>query len=61
MQFFLSNQIKTNTLIRPVKITSIYQSASLIAQEISWKLEQKISFRLHCNIELLNHFDYIAT
>ena len=39
MQLFLSNQTKTNTLIRPVKIASVYQSASLIAQEISWKLE----------------------
>nr|BDZ75729.1 ribosomal protein S3 [Fissidens protonematicola] len=48
MQFFLSNQTKTNTLIRPVKIASIYQSASLIAQEISWKLEQKKSFRQIC-------------
>lgn len=45
MQLFLSNQTKTNILIRPVKIASVYQSASLIAQEISWKLEQK------------NHFD----
>nr|YP_010261607.1 ribosomal protein S3 [Planicladium nitidulum]UIB40689.1 ribosomal protein S3 [Planicladium nitidulum] len=48
MQFFLSNQTKTNTLIRPVKIASVYQSASLIAQEISWKLEQKKSFRQIC-------------
>ena len=44
MQFFLSNKTKTNTLIRPVKIASVYQSASLIAQEISWKLEQKKTF-----------------
>lgn len=48
MQLFLSNQTKTNTLIRPVKIASVYQSASLIAQEISWKLEQKKSFRQIC-------------
>nr|AGN74234.1 ribosomal protein S3 [Tetraphis pellucida]AHI16033.1 ribosomal protein S3 [Tetraphis pellucida] len=48
MQFFLSDQTKTNTLIRPVKIASVYQSASLIAQEISWKLEQKKSFRQIC-------------
>nr|YP_009136125.1 ribosomal protein S3 [Bucklandiella orthotrichacea]AKC89376.1 ribosomal protein S3 [Bucklandiella orthotrichacea] len=48
MQFFLSNQTKTNTLIRPVKIASVYQSAFLIAQEISWKLEQKKSFRQIC-------------
>lgn len=48
MQFFLSNKTKTNALIRPVKIASVYQSASLIAQEISWKLEQKKSFRQIC-------------
>lgn len=48
MQLFLSNQTKTNTLIRPIKIASVYQSASLIAQEISWKLEQKKSFRQIC-------------
>lgn len=40
IQSFLSNQIKTNYLIRLVKITFIYQNASLIVQEISWKLEQ---------------------
>jgi hypothetical protein len=33
---FLSNQTKTNISIWPVKIASVYQSASLIAQEISW-------------------------
>jgi hypothetical protein len=48
IQFLLSNQTKNNTLIRPVKIASVYQSASLIAQEISWKLEQKKSFRQIC-------------
>nr|YP_010576526.1 ribosomal protein S3 [Andreaea regularis]UZN44067.1 ribosomal protein S3 [Andreaea regularis] len=48
MQFFLSDQTKTNILIRPVKIASVYQSASPIAQEISWKLEQKKSFRQIC-------------
>ncbi|BDD77339.1 ribosomal protein S3 (mitochondrion) [Marchantia polymorpha subsp. ruderalis] len=48
MQSLFSNQTKTNTLIQPVKIASVYQSASLIAQEISWKLEQKKSFRQIC-------------
>nr|AHI16021.1 ribosomal protein S3 [Blasia pusilla]QIA59561.1 ribosomal protein S3 [Blasia pusilla] len=48
MQSLISNQTKTNTLIQPVKIASVYQSASLIAQEISWKLEQKKSFRQIC-------------
>jgi hypothetical protein len=42
---FLSNQTKTNTSIKLVKITSIYQSASLIAQKISWKLKQKNSLQ----------------
>jgi hypothetical protein len=31
IQSFLSNQTKTNTSIRPVKIAYVYQSASLIA------------------------------
>jgi small subunit ribosomal protein S3 len=48
MQLFLSDQTRTNILIRPVKIASVYQSAYLIAQEISWKLEQKKSFRQIC-------------
>nr|YP_009675924.1 ribosomal protein S3 [Ptilidium ciliare]QDE12719.1 ribosomal protein S3 [Ptilidium ciliare]QIA60104.1 ribosomal protein S3 [Ptilidium ciliare var. pulcherrimum] len=48
MQSLFSNQTKTNTLIQPVKIASVYRSASLIAQEISWKLEQKKSFRQIC-------------
>nr|YP_004927675.1 ribosomal protein S3 [Treubia lacunosa]AEH99722.1 ribosomal protein S3 [Treubia lacunosa] len=48
MQSLFSKKTKTNTLIQPVKIASVYQSASLIAQEISWKLEQKKSFRQIC-------------
>ncbi len=40
IQSFLSNETKTNTLIRPIKITYVYQSASLIVQKIYWKLEQ---------------------
>jgi hypothetical protein len=48
MQSLFSDQTKTNTLIQPVKIASVYRSASLIAQEISWKLEQKKSFRQIC-------------
>jgi hypothetical protein len=45
IQSFLSNQTKTNTSIKLVKITSIYQSAFLIAQKIFWKLKQKNSFQ----------------
>nr|YP_009674866.1 ribosomal protein S3 [Metzgeria furcata]QDE12888.1 ribosomal protein S3 [Metzgeria furcata]QIA60809.1 ribosomal protein S3 [Metzgeria leptoneura] len=48
MQSLFSNRTKTNTSIQPVKIASVYRSASLIAQEISWKLEQKKSFRQIC-------------
>lgn len=48
MQSSFSNRTKTNTLIQPVKIASVYRSASLIAQEISWKPEQKKSFRQIC-------------
>nr|QIA60725.1 ribosomal protein S3 [Riccardia latifrons] len=48
MQSLFSNRTKTNTLIQPVKIASVYRSASLIAQEISWKPEQKKSFRQIC-------------
>nr|UYI31481.1 ribosomal protein S3 [Calypogeia suecica]WCP19004.1 ribosomal protein S3 [Calypogeia suecica]WCP19130.1 ribosomal protein S3 [Calypogeia suecica] len=48
MQSLFPNQTKTNTLIQPVKIASVYRSASLIAQEISWEPEQKKSFRQIC-------------
>jgi small subunit ribosomal protein S3 len=44
----LSNQTKINISIRRVKITFVYQSASLIVQEISWKLKQIKSFRQIC-------------
>nr|ULQ69241.1 ribosomal protein S3 [Ecdeiocolea monostachya] len=46
MRDFLSNRTHTKTLIESVKIKSVYQSASLIAQDISLKLRnKKISFR----------------
>nr|YP_009674909.1 ribosomal protein S3 [Haplomitrium hookeri]QDE12931.1 ribosomal protein S3 [Haplomitrium hookeri] len=48
MQSLSPDRTKTNTSIQPVKIASVYQSASPIAQEISWKLEQKKSFRQIC-------------
>lgn len=42
----LSNRTNTNTLIESVKIKSVYQSASLIAQDISFQLRNKTrSFR----------------
>ncbi|XP_074301177.1 small ribosomal subunit protein uS3m-like [Silene latifolia] len=37
MRSLLSNRTKTNTLIESVKITSVYQSASPIAQDISFQ------------------------
>lgn len=46
MQSLLSNRTNTNTLIESVKIKSVYQSASLIAQDISLQLRKKTrSFR----------------
>lgn len=46
MQSLLSNRTNTNTLIESVKIKSVYQSASLIAQDISFQLRKKTrSFR----------------
>nr|YP_006073010.1 ribosomal protein S3 [Nitella hyalina]AEH42828.1 ribosomal protein S3 [Nitella hyalina] len=48
LQSLLSSRAKTHTVIRPLKVASLYQSASLIAQEICNKLEQKTSFRQIC-------------
>ena len=45
MRSLLSNRTNTNTLIELVKIKSVYQSASLIAQDISFQLRNKTSFR----------------
>lgn len=46
MQSLLSNRTNTNTLIESVKIKSVYQSASPIAQDISFQLRKKTrSFR----------------
>nr|WHE10417.1 ribosomal protein S3 [Scaphosepalum antenniferum] len=46
MRDFLSNRTKTNTLMESVKIKSVYQSASLIAQDISFQpRNNQISFR----------------
>lgn len=46
MRSLLSNRTKTNTLIESVKIKSVYQSASPIAQDISFQLRKKTrSFR----------------
>ena len=46
MRSLLSNRTNTNTLIESVKIKSVYQSASLIAQDISFQLRNNpISFR----------------
>ncbi|CAN6462390.1 unnamed protein product [Victoria cruziana] len=46
MRSLLSNRTKTNTLMESVKIKSVYQSASLIAQDISFQPRNKTrSFR----------------
>nr|YP_010954527.1 ribosomal protein S3 [Primula sikkimensis]WMV02090.1 ribosomal protein S3 [Primula sikkimensis] len=45
MRSLLSNRTNTNTLIESVKIKSVYQSASPIAQDISFKPRKKKSFR----------------
>jgi small subunit ribosomal protein S3 len=46
MRYLLSNRTKTNNLIESVKIKSVYQSASPIAQDISFQLRNKTrSFR----------------
>ncbi|KAJ3669722.1 hypothetical protein LUZ61_021327 [Rhynchospora tenuis] len=46
MRSFLSNRTNTNILIESVKIKSVYQSASLIAQDISFQpRNNQISFR----------------
>lgn len=41
MRSLLSNRTKTNTNIESVKIKSVYQSASPIAQDISFQLRNK--------------------
>ncbi|TYH91800.1 hypothetical protein ES332_A13G138800v1 [Gossypium tomentosum] len=48
MQSLLSNRTNTNTLIESVKIKSVYQSASPIAQDISLQLRKKT--RSFCSI-----------
>nr|YP_008816037.1 ribosomal protein S3 [Closterium baillyanum]AGZ90261.1 ribosomal protein S3 [Closterium baillyanum] len=48
VQSILSDKTSTFTSLRPIKVSSIFQSASLIAQEIACKLEQKKSFRQIC-------------
>ena len=44
MRSLLSNRTKTNTLIESVKIKSVYQSASLIAQDISFQPDHFVPF-----------------
>lgn len=55
--FYLSNvhsilSQTTNTFIslRPIKVHSVFQCASLVAQEVACKLEQKKSFRIICRL-----------
>ena len=48
LESVFSEKTKTATHLRIIKVSSIFQSASLIAQEIACKLEQKKSFRQIC-------------
>ena len=55
--FYLSNvhsilSQTTNTFIslRPIKVDSVFQCASLVAQEVACKLEQKKSLRIICRL-----------
>jgi Ribosomal protein S3, C-terminal domain len=48
VQSIISEKTSTSVSLRPIKVSSIYQSASLIAQEIAYNLEQKKSFRQIC-------------
>ncbi|XP_050222320.1 ribosomal protein S3, mitochondrial-like [Mercurialis annua] len=41
MRSLLSNRTNTNNLIESIKVKSVYQSAFLIAQEISFQLRNK--------------------
>jgi small subunit ribosomal protein S3 len=50
INFILSLGTRSFISLRTAKVQSIFQSASLIAQEIACKLEQKRSFRLICRI-----------
>nr|YP_008816145.1 ribosomal protein S3 [Roya obtusa]AGZ90393.1 ribosomal protein S3 [Roya obtusa] len=59
--YFFSNikntlSFQTNNLVKinPINISNLFQSASLVAQEIAWKLEQKKSFRTICRTLFLN-------
>jgi Ribosomal protein S3, C-terminal domain len=48
LQNLLWNHTNMLTSIKPIQVTSIYQSASLVAQEICFQLEQTKSFRQIC-------------
>jgi ribosomal protein S3 len=44
----LSQSFQSSVTFNPIKVKNVYQSASLLAQEIACKLEQKKSFRFIC-------------
>ncbi|CAM6054581.1 unnamed protein product [Sphagnum tenellum] len=48
IQSLLSSHTNTSVSILPIKVTSVYQSAALVAQEIACKLEHTKSFRQIC-------------
>lgn len=44
----LSQSFQSHLIFNPIKVSNVYQSASLLAQEIACRLEQKKAFRLIC-------------
>lgn len=62
MRSLLSNRTNTNTLIKLVKIQSVYQSSSLIAQDISFQLSNKRrSFIVHFLVKQKEQTPYPGT
>jgi small subunit ribosomal protein S3 len=61
IQSILSEKTSTYTSLRPIKVSSIFQSAYLVAQEIACKLEQKKSFRQICRsiFQQISNCNYI--
>ena len=56
IQALLSSHTNTLVSLVPVKVTSVYQSAALVAQEIACKLEHTRSFRQICKT-IFKHID----
>jgi ribosomal protein S3 len=61
IQSILSQNTNNFITLRPIKVRSFFQCASLVAQEIAYQLEQKKSFRIICRLifQQLNDYKYI--